>query len=1345
MLNHDRTLNHSQSFPAAILRNGAELEIQLKEPRIFDQNGKRRVKATAVLIFHPIDPRAHRIESQSFPFIAPLSPITPDSLHWYLEQYNSWPHGAFREQAVQIETKLPAWGQTLYQAITASPTTKKPLSAWLHLPANKARYFSISISDELPTASVGAAEFNSETQNGVTEAPGMEAAGILLSLPWELLFDGKNFIFQGKNPVIVRRRLLSCHPLKISQFNLPIRILLVSPRPEDEHTPYLDHRSSALPLLKVVASLGDPVELTILNPPSYAELEAALQKAEQAGQQYTVIHFDGLCRCDGNGDVGGVETLRFEAANDLHKIEDRIPQSVTIGKFAATLRNYRIPLVCLNIRTSVQAEFDPTATIAARLLEGGITSVVGFPYGLMEKSLQRFNSAFYEELTCGSSLGKAVLFGRKALYSDDIRNKIIKPGELKIFDWFVPVLYQAMEDLPLISGSSMAKDQQEPARKPIQNLSYLPEPPSHRFWGRSRELLALERLFQDQPYTVIRGIGGSGKTTLAVELARWLSETGRFTRIAFVNLTRYGEVQGILDCLGKQLLPEGEQWSVTLYNDITKASQPVERILHNHPTLIIFDNIESILPKTNQPVSPEIQGIFELFQALSGADSKTRLLFTSRERLPAPYHEPEREIMLGNLKQNDAIKLMNAVLAEQGFVPNSADPGDNPRELGDLVTAVRCHARALVLLAPEIHRWGVRATIANLQEIMTGLSRKHPGEIENYLFASIELLLRRLPQEMREKIFRLGVFQDGADIFLLAHVMGMNPETSEQFVRSLIEAGLAEKIGYEYYRFDPALVRYLFEQMSEPEREEARALWAEIIEGLVKILYQQIFDNADIAFHLALIELELPNILSWLDWINDKKPPEEIIDIADNVGSIFSSLGYQQILMKANRILEAAEQELGNQWSHSRYLVASNRIDRHLKQGELQIAYEAAHQLLQSCLSAGPEAYKDADYDIAIAYAIYGKVQRNTGSAGNALEPLAEARRRFQILAANGNVNAEEMYSTTITEIGNCLRDLGRLDKAAANYEESINLDQRSGNQRGLAVTQIQLGTIRFYQKRYREALDIFSQALDTFTELNEPGTVAVVWHQIGMVHRETGNYDKAEEAYRQSLSIESQHKNVSGEAGTLNELGNLYDAMGRMEEASSYYRQARDIYIKLQDKYNEAHIRSNLADSLINLEQYDEARREILRAIDCLKPFGHSAEPWKAWIILYHLELRTGNSQAANESRERARHSYLEYRRDGGESQCPSGECCALVEQAIDTGNIEEAEQALEQFMGTNDESWVKILLPKLLLILKGEWTATIIEDPQLDYDDAAELQLLLEKLGNLDSDHNLGIKKLK
>ena len=60
----------------------------------------------------------------------------------------------------------------------------------------------------------------------------------------------------------------------------------------------------------------------------------------------------------------------------------------------------------------------------------------------------------------------------------------------------------------------------------------------------------------------------AGKTTLAVELARWLVRTDRFQRAAFVCVEYISDVRAILDSLGRQLLPEGENWSVAHYRTI---------------------------------------------------------------------------------------------------------------------------------------------------------------------------------------------------------------------------------------------------------------------------------------------------------------------------------------------------------------------------------------------------------------------------------------------------------------------------------------------------------------------------------------------------------------------------------------------------------------------------------------------------------------------------------------------------------------------------------------------------------------------------------------------------------
>ena len=211
------------------------------------------------------------------------------------------------------------------------------------------------------------------------------------------------------------------------------------------------------------------------------------------------------------------------------------------------------------------------------------------------------------------------------------------------------------------------------------------------------------------------------------------------------------------------------------------------------------------------------------------------------------------------------------------------------------------------------------------------------------------------------------------------------------------------------------------------------------------------------------------------------------------------------------------------------------------------------------------------------------------------------------------------------------------------------------------------------------------------------------------------------------------QQKNRAGESYSLGELGNLYDAMGRLEEAATFYRQAVDIYLELQDLNCEGMVRNNLADTLIKLGRYDEARRELHRAIECRKPYGHAAEPWKTWDNLHNLEQATGNSQAAAQARQQSIQSYLDYRRAGGESQSPRAQLYALVAQAIQQGNTTEAEQILAQYSRVADAPPpFKAMIPKLQAILNGARDPALAADPDLDYDDAAELRLLLESLSS-------------
>src|SRR5262249_54574076 len=129
-------------------------------------------------------------------------------------------------------------------------------------------------------------ELTDSDRPGAAEAA--EAATLLLALPWELIHSDHDFLFGQEGAVLVRRGLSGNSPLPALATDPPIRVLLVTPRPEDESNAWVDHRVSVRPLIDALSELEDVVELKVLEPPTFSALEQELARAT-----YHVIHFDG--------------------------------------------------------------------------------------------------------------------------------------------------------------------------------------------------------------------------------------------------------------------------------------------------------------------------------------------------------------------------------------------------------------------------------------------------------------------------------------------------------------------------------------------------------------------------------------------------------------------------------------------------------------------------------------------------------------------------------------------------------------------------------------------------------------------------------------------------------------------------------------------------------------------------------------------------------------------------------------------------------------------------------------------------------------------------------------------
>ncbi len=1199
------------------------------------------------------------------------------------------------------------------------------MKAWENTGEHAGRRFSVHVDVALeagaPEADVKAAQ---------------EAATLLLGLPWELLHDGKRYLFQGAKPTRVRRTLPGTEAMGVAIVATPIRILLITARPEDDSCGYIDHRASALPLVEAMEALPGLVKIHVLSPPTLPALRAELDRARDKQAPYHVVHFDGHGVYDPTVGLGG---LCFELPEDAGKLEQRRHITVFTSELGPLLRDHRIPLVFLEACQTAQAE-KASESVASELLKVGVASVVAMSHSVLVETARRFVGEFYRGLAAGKRVGDAMLAGQRQLKDDTFRGRIFGMGELRLEDWFVPVLFQERDDPQLFSGTLPSKQtvEDETARLTAR-LGDTPGVPATGFVGRSKELLALQRLLHDERYAVLRGQGGEGKTALAAEFARWMVRSHQVRRAAFVSVETHGNERAVLDAIGKQLV----QKDFSAAGDLAEAIQQVERALREQPTLLVVDNMESILlppyievPEAlSEEAGRELHAILALCARLFKVGD-TRLVFTSREALPAPFDAPRNRRELHRLDRRDAVKFVERVL--------NADDGDGAglaldaeREaIESLVDAVHGHARTLALLAPPLRRDGVEKASADLVTLMEEMDKQFPvgtpESREKSVFASVELSLRRLSAANRDRARVLGVFHGGVDLDVLAMMMQWDEADVGVLAGELIATGLATPNRYNHLTLNPALCPYLRGRMDAAEREALTPRWIEATRGFVGFLAHQQSQKAEVA--ATLMVLELPNAFALLDIVQRVGDAEATISLATLLHSLLQNAGKPRLIARVGQASDAAAKQLetlGTVWNHARFEAAHTRILRQLDGGPSREVIEGAQQLLQLARMAGGQAYPESNYDLAGACWLVARVLTEAGGAEEALQLLNEASQLFEAIAKEfPGQGAERMASACLTEQGECLRMLGRLDEAAMVYEERCRRAEQLGDDRAVAVSKGQLGTVRLQQRRYAEALNAHAEARAWFTQLGEPGAVAVSWHQTGIVYQEAGWPKEAEDAYRKSLAIEVQLGNVAGQAGTLSQLGVVYDlGFGQLEEAAKFFRQAADKYAEIRFTSNEGVTRSNLGIALRKLRHLGEARQEIRRAIECDVQFGHASEPWKTWAVLADIETDAGNPVAAEGAKGKAIACYLAYRRDGGENHDAPGRLFLAVTEALKAGNGVDAEQLIADYR----EEWKNDENPEadaLQAIVAGSRDRTGADAPELSYAMAAEILFLLETL---------------
>ena len=276
------------------------------------------------------------------------------------------------------------------------------------------------------------------------------------------------------------------------------------------------------------------------------------------------------------------------------------------------------------------------------------------------------------------------------------------------------------------------------------------------FIGRKRELAALrERLLDPRTRLLtLIGAGGSGKTRLAVEVAR-LVESAFAAGVAFVALAPLTDpalvLQAIVRSLGLRETP-GQT-----------ALEILQSALAGAELLLVLDNCEQVVA-----AAPDIAALLMAAPALRVlATSRTRLALAG-ERVypvnPLPVPSPAEAGDPVALEQIDAVKLF--VARAQDAVPTFTLGSDNALQVGAICARLDGLPLAIELAAARSRHLTPAALLKRLDSslvLLTGGPR-HLPERQQTLRETIAWSYVLLNAQGQALFRRLGVFAAGCTV-----------------------------------------------------------------------------------------------------------------------------------------------------------------------------------------------------------------------------------------------------------------------------------------------------------------------------------------------------------------------------------------------------------------------------------------------------------------------------------------------------------------------------------------------------------------------------------------------------
>jgi predicted ATPase/DNA-binding SARP family transcriptional activator len=745
--------------------------------------------------------------------------------------------------------------------------------------------------------------------------------------------------------------------------------------------------------------------------------------------------------------------------------------------------------------------------------------------------------------------------------------------------------------------------------RPVVKLPFL----WTRFFGREEEIARLIEMLLPHPppfseaepshrLVTLTGTGGTGKTRLAVETVRRMSD--RFAGgIWFVSLADLSDSRLLGSALAEALdLPRSPAT-----DPLEQATQFLQERHRQGEILLILDNFEQFVESGSQWV-----------EALMAQVPGLCLLVTSRRSLGLPgereYHvapltipldgdESQREAnasssgsFLLTLMQCPSVALFvdraQAVSADFGLTArNAKEIAALCRRLEGLPLAIELAAARIRVMTPAQIRESMAHRFDLLVNRRAGKDSRHRS-----LHAVMEWSFHLLAPPVRRFFARLSVFAGGCTAEAAANACD---ETSAlDYLEQLIIDSLLtteETPSGIRFRMLETVREFAAEQLAPEGREE--------IERRHALYFHEWLMSADdsgseqIAW-FGQLDKDLDNVRAALAW-----SLREVHEIESGLEIAGALIGYWQARCYFSegrswydRLLERAEETPTPGLGRALYGAGLLAV----RQGDFQAAVSKLKQCLEIVSVLGDKA------SVALAQNELGGVAFSRGD-------YEQARFHYEKgLVLARALGKPRRVAVVLGNLANVALTAGEYPSARALQLESLKIRREVNDRFGEAIALHNLGYLAYTEKQLTEARTYYEQSLEIKRELANPYSISITLRGMADVAKAQGDYQAAIAYACESLALARELKARMQLVHILNLLISLVRERGEGEMAARMYGALETARVELdvlldardQESYDRGQrdLQVSLGSAVYNAVKTEGKKLSLEQALICLE-----------------------------------------------------------------------------------------------------------------------------------------------